>query len=126
MAKVDEWVDTVLVAQCKYMLGAFDESNPLRDKVAGIFEGLRNRRCSICHQLGHAGPQCWFNGALYEECRSTGNLEVNYVFRAWVKHARQQEVLAAKYDFEVKASQEAAQKKASLQSTLAAKRARHR
>ena len=41
-------------------------------EIEAIFRALTLLKCNVCGQSGHAGPQCWFNAALYEECRRQG------------------------------------------------------
>ena len=52
--------------------------------------------CHVCGLSYHAGSQCWFNGTLYDVCRRTGNLDLNYEFRAAVKLASKLEVVKEK------------------------------
>jgi hypothetical protein len=52
-----------------------------------VMAAIRQLNCEICGLPYHASSQCWFNGTLYDVCRRTGNLALNYDFRASIKLA---------------------------------------
>ena len=63
-----------------------------------IIQSLKELTCSLCELPGHARPQCWFNGAFYEECRRQGELEMNYTVRGAIKLKAKTDALQLRYE----------------------------
>ena len=63
------------------LLGA-DRTAEINEAIAAI----KAQICPICFLAGHKKAQCWVNGALYEYCRSTGKLMLNYEIRTAIKN----------------------------------------
>ena len=85
---------------------------------------MNSLTCTLCHLSGHAAPQCWFNGALYEECRRQGCPGLNYAFRGRLKLAHKKEALQLRYEQIEKLAEEAIVSKIDVQTKIANKRAR--
>ena len=84
---------------------------------------LMRQQCTICGLPGHSSPQCWFNHALYEECRRTGLLRINYAFRAGIKAERKTAVQKIRHEAQVEAIAAAAAKEVQIRLKISAKRA---
>ena len=98
---VDQYCRRFVAQQCNlmvYHLGAAE-----RDNCVEINDILLGLRCGVCDMIGHASPQCWYNGALYEECRRLNMTDLNYEFRSAIKLAGKQETLTRKQEAEKEA-----------------------
>ena len=88
-----------------------------------LMTALYKQRCTICGLPGHSSPQCWFNHALYEECRRSGKLRINYAFRAGIKAERKTAVQKVRHEAQMEAIVAAAAKEVQIRLKIAAKRA---
>ena len=42
--------------------------------INSVFDGMKEDRCAHCDLLGHRASHCWFNLALYDNCRRKDQL----------------------------------------------------